>query len=148
MGTHPIFESDFDCLTEMGQSKSKAFDVDKIEKLDDEKVFARKKLHLEPDLIGAKLAARAKCVAVMDEDMVFRMQPQEKKSNGVKQPVDHYLHHPSGFIVKPKTPDGNFYFANVNRALPKLPYDTMQFSSKYNRVENGEEVEMNLSIED
>merc|ERR1712227_639343 len=62
----------------MGGSKaSKATDI--IEKdlselptLETIDVYARKKRQLEPDMVGAKLASSAKCVAQFERDAIFR----------------------------------------------------------------------------
>lgn len=119
----------------MGSKQSKAdtaLDLDTIEELADEDDFAKKKQHLEPDLIGAKLAAKASCAAYIDRDMIFHA------GNG------EYTHHPAGYRIAPK--NGNYYFAQSEKNQPRLPYATMAFSHPYNRKLNGEEADIDLSL--
>ena len=47
-------------------------DITDLPKLESQSSFVKKKRQLEPDMNGAKLAANAKCIAMIEHDGIYR----------------------------------------------------------------------------
>ncbi|CAG5081576.1 Oidioi.mRNA.OKI2018_I69.PAR.g9915.t1.cds [Oikopleura dioica] len=112
-----------------------------LPELESEQAFAKNKRQLEPDVIGAKLAAKAQVVAMFGQDAIYKDQ-QEKD----QPPV--YRHHPSPVKITPAKPDGKFYFVSVGSRRVQLPMygKDLEFSEKVFKKENG--IEDNEEEED
>jgi len=104
----------------MGQknSKSETLNLNEIAQLETEDVFKKKKKHLEPDTIGAQLSTKAHCVAMFDQDIIFRrhaeekLDPKDQPTSVETKNQDHpgFIHHPSGLVIKKKHPGQCNYY--------------------------------------
>merc|ERR1711876_114962 len=78
MGTHPIFESDFDCLTEMNEATEGQKLEDELRKLKEEEKLLEE---LMEKLLNAKLKLKREEVAIRAAILRREQEHQQKPEN-------------------------------------------------------------------